>query len=140
MYLPVLLIMWMLYDAEFYPKPENLECCIHRIYSKLTSLQMDAEHELVYNFNVFCDEEETQRVKELAINYSEGMEICNLYLSRTICIECFCHEISKLNLQRFLFELKPFLPVDLVAKFCPSASSYGTEEEEEGATQGTLKS
>lgn len=129
--------MWMFYSEQSWPKAVDLESSVHRLYSELRDLQFDAEHETVYNSNVFCDEEETRRLKELAESYLEGLEVCELYLCKDISLECLCYEFVKLNLTRFLYGLKQFMPHDLGNKFCPCDCKEASEEDKLEPEQNT---
>lgn len=110
--------MWMCYAAESWPTPVDLESTIQRVSCELSACSFDADHESVYNLNYCFDEEEVQRLQELSEKYSEGAEVCDLYLSGEISLECLYYEFLKLNLKSYLYCLKRFAPEELHNRFC----------------------
>ena len=109
--------MWMAYSEQHYPKAIDLTSAISRLRCTFGDLEFDAEHALNYDYRVFLVEEELQRVRDLAENYSEASLVCRLYLDDTISLECLMYELSKLNFQSFINGLADFLPANLKERF-----------------------
>lgn len=122
--------MWMAYSEQYYPKAVDLTSAISRLHCTFRDLEFDAEHALNYDHRVFLDEEELQRVQDLAANYDEASEVCSLYLDDSISIECLMYELSKLNFQSYINGLADFLPANLKERFV-IAHDDGDDDEDE---------
>ena len=109
--------MWMAYSEQHYPKAVDLTSAISRLCCTFGDLTFDADHALNYDYSVFLVEEELQRVRDLAEDYSEAREVCRLYLDDIISLECLLYELSKLNFQSFINGLADLLPGNLKERF-----------------------
>lgn len=119
----------MAYSEQYYPKAVDLKTAVSRLCSTFVDLEFDAVHALNYDYRVFLDEQELQRVKDLADNYGEATEVCRLYLDEDISLECLLYEFLKLNLQSFIRDLAEFLPQNLKDRFIQPSIGDETDSE-----------
>lgn len=126
-------LMWMFYSAQYWPEVTDLESGVKRLHCELTDYRFEADHEIVYNFDVALDETELQNMKQLVEEYSDGLEVCDLYLRKEISLECLLYEFKKLNLRRFLQSLKKFVPAELQDHFTGEGYGENSSEEEEAS-------
>lgn len=121
--------MWMAYSQESYPKAVDLKSAVSRLCCTFVDLEFDAIHALNYDYRVFLDEEEVQRVQDLEERYSEATEVCRLYLADDISLECLLYELKKLNLQSFINNLAEFLPQNFKDRFVQPSIFAETDSE-----------
>lgn len=124
--------MWMFYSAESWPIAEDLNSAVERLRSKFHDLSFEACHAQNYDLDYCFDEEAVAWLKDLEARYDEAHEVCDLFLSGEISLECLLFEFLKLDFQQFINELEEFLPDDLKNKFVQIDEE---EEEEEGGSQ-----
>lgn len=122
--------MWMAYSEQYYPKATDIKSAVSRLSCTFSDLEFDAIHALNYDYRVFLDEEELQRVQDLSEKYDEAKEVCGLYLDDDISLECLLYEFKKLNFQSFINSLAEFLPQNLKERFVlPSIFDDETDSE-----------
>lgn len=121
--------MWMFYSRESWTVAENLSTAVERLADEFSDLAFDACHAQNYDLSVCFIQSECDHLRDLEDRYREGVEVCTLYLSSEISLECLLYELVKLNFEGFIHNLKAYLPEDLKSRFIrekepePSTSS-----------------
>lgn len=103
----------MCYAAESWPNAIDLESAVRRVACKLSDFQHDAI--LQQNRGFHCWDEQYLRDEEEL--YRRGIIICDMYLSDKIGLELFCDLLLCIKLNSFLWDLKHFLPDDIIVKY-----------------------
>lgn len=109
--------MWACYTSTFWETAEDLQSAIRRIQSQFRALAFEACHSTNYDLTVCWDPEEVNHLNDLEARYEEGADVCQLYFDSEISLECLLYELLKLDFQRFIQDLREFLPADLKERF-----------------------
>lgn len=117
----------MLYSAENWTEATNLKTAVERLQSYLSALSWDILHAMNYDLSICYDENELERCKQEQKRYNAGDELCEKFMEGALEISDFCEEMLKCDLKRFLCNLTPFLPNDIIEKY----QIYDDESEEE---------
>lgn len=119
--------MWMCYSETSWPKAVDLRSSIERLKCKLSALRFDADHEAVYGMESFLSVEEC---KQLERKYDKGYHYCSDYLRNRLNIEEFCNKLVEIDLKEFLYDIKAFLPAEVIANFDLNEGSTDSEAEQ----------
>lgn len=103
--------MWMFYSAENWPIAVDLKSSINRLKRKLGDLMFDAAHEAVYGMEKFLSVEECKKLED---KYERGYNLCNDYLDKRLEIKEFCNKLVEADLKEFLYDIKSFLPAEII--------------------------
>lgn len=110
--------MWMAYVNEIEIK--DLRSGVQFLIQKFSNLSFDARHEAIYGMGTIMSSEKCEK---LADNYDKGEEFCQKYLDGKIDIIELCNELEDLELERFLYRLKNFLPAWISSLYFPDSDN-----------------
>lgn len=103
--------MWLAYRT--YPEIVDLKSAVTNISAKFEDLRWHVEHEEIYGNQGGNSAEDVEQCQKLAAYYSKGAEICDLYLNHNYDIEWFLYEMTAHGFERYLYEVKKFIPEHL---------------------------
>lgn len=83
--------MWMSYCTEL--EIVDLENGVEYLFDKFQKLNWDVEHETGYGMGRY---ETPEKCQELANRYQQGVEVCELFLDKSICPDSLTYSLIDL--------------------------------------------
>lgn len=97
--------MWMCYAEQSWTKAVDKLSVAERLKDEFLALEFDAQHEMVYRYNVF----DIEYLENLVKKYLHGIEICEEFINGG-CGSCFVRKLIEAGLKEFITGYLKFFP------------------------------
>lgn len=110
--------MWIFYSESTWPKAEDLESAIKRMYEEISALIFSERHDNIYDLQSIQDYETRNAQCEKQVElYTSVLSLCSKFLDGDINIQKFCEDMITTDMKRYLIAIKTFLPQEIVIKY-----------------------